>query len=137
MRLVGYFSGILVMLGIVLGCVNTRQNASTDGSKFGKITENKLLGVYKGDLPCADCEAIATVLILEPDNQYKLEYVYVGKDIDAFSKQGKWSLEEDELGLEGIDYRYKVEQGQLRQLDLSGSEIKGNLAERYVLKLLQ
>src|SRR5690606_7424433 len=129
MRLVGYFSGILVMIGIVLGCVNTRQNASTDGSKFGKITENKLLGVYKGDLPCADCEAIATVLILEPDNQNKRKYVNVRKDRNNFSTQGKSTMEEDELGMEWIDYRYKAEHRQIHQLNVSDSEIKPNLAD--------
>ena len=122
---------------MISGCVNTRPNASIDSNKFGKITENKLLGVYKGELPCADCEAIATVLTLEPNHEYILEYIYIGKDLDAFSKQGKWRLKDDELDMEGLDYRYKVEHGQLRQLDLSGNEIKGDLGERYVLKSLQ
>lgn len=134
MRLIVYLSGFLVALCLLISCINTRSNASGDNGKSGKITENKLLGIYKGELPCTDCEAIATVLTLEQGNNYKLEYIYVGKNVDSFSKNGRWKLEDDKLNLEGLDYQYKVEYNQLRQLDLSGREITGDLSDRYILK---
>ena len=108
--------------------------ATADAAKNGKITENKVIGIYKGDLPCTDCEAITTVLSLDEGHEYVLEYVYAGKSAESFSKTGKWTLKNGELGLSGLDYKYKVEAKQLRQLDLSGKEIVGELADRYVLK---
>ncbi|KGE15655.1 copper resistance protein NlpE [Sphingobacterium deserti] len=137
MRFVVYLSGLLLAFSAIVGCINTRTNASVDNSKFGKITESRVVGSYSGDLPCTDCDAIATVLTLANDKGYTLEYVYVGKGMEAFSKSGKWELDNGELNLEGLDYKYKVELNQLRQLDLSGKEITGDLAERYVLHSLE
>ncbi|WDF67873.1 copper resistance protein NlpE [Sphingobacterium oryzagri] len=136
MRFVVYISGLFVLLFLLVSCLNTRTNASIENNKFGKVTESRLVGTYRGDLPCTDCEAIATVLTIKSDKDYTLEYVYVGKSAEAFSKSGKWDLQENELNLEGLDFKYKVEPNQLRQLDLSGNEITGDLAERYVLHSL-
>lgn len=137
MRFVVYLIGLLIVVFAVVSCINTRTNASIDNNKFGKVTEGRLVGTYRGDLPCTDCEAIATVLTIGSDKAYTLEYVYVGKSTEAFSKSGKWELQEGELNLEGLDFKYKVEPNQLRQLDLSGNEITGDLAERYVLHSLE
>lgn len=137
MRFFVYLSGLFIAMFIAVGCINTRTNASIENNKFGKMTEGRLVGTYRGDLPCTDCEAIATVLTLANNKAYTLEYVYVGKSTEAFSKSGKWELEEGELNLEGLDFKYKVEPNQLRQLDLSGKEITGDLAERYVLHVLE
>lgn len=135
MRFVIYICGLwLVGLLFVVGCVNTRTNANIENNKVGKITEGGLVGTYYGKLPCTDCDAIATSLTLANDKAYTLEYIYIGKNVTPFSKTGVWALEDGELNLEGLDYKYKVEPDQLRQLDLSGKEITGELAERYVLR---
>lgn len=135
MRAVLNISGLLLIgLFSIVGCVNTRTNASIENNKVDKITEGRLVGTYSGNLPCTDCDAIATSLTLANDKAYTLEYIYVGKSVVPFSKTGVWELEEGELNLEGLDYKYKVEPDQLRQLDLSGKEITGELAERYVLR---
>ncbi|HLT86991.1 MAG TPA: copper resistance protein NlpE [Sphingobacterium sp.] len=135
MRFVVYIC-VLFLLGllIIIGCVNTRTNASIENNKFGKVTESRLVGTYRGNLPCTDCDAIATSLTLANDKAYTLEYIYVGKSAEPFSKTGTWELKDGELNLEGLDYKYKVEPDQLRQLDLSGKEIRGELAERYILR---
>lgn len=135
MRFLLYIGGLFLLgLLIIIGCVNTRTNASIENNKFGKVTESRLVGTYRGNLPCTDCDAIATALTLANDKAYTLEYRYVGKSTEPFSKTGTWELKDGELNLEGLDYKYKVEPDQLRQLDLSGKEIRGELAERYVLR---
>src|SRR5690606_3554603 len=135
MRFVVYIC-VLFLLGllIIIGCVNTRTNASIENNKLGKVTERRLVGTYRGNLPCTECDAIATSLTLANDKAYTLEYIYVGKSAEPFSKTGTWELKDGELNLEGLDYKYKVEPDQLRQLDLSGKEIRGELAERYILR---
>lgn len=134
MRILAYISA-LFLLGClaVVSCVNSRTNARIENSKGSKLTEHGIVGQYVGDMPCMDCDAIATSLTLGSDKGYTLKYQYVGKDTEPFTKTGTWRLADGELHLDGVDYKYKVEADQLRQLDLSGKVIGGELAERYVL----
>lgn len=134
MHFSSYIGGFLFGLFVFTGCVNTRTNANIENNKFGKITESRLVGTYQGNLPCIDCDAIQTSLTLANDKAYRLEYQYVGKTVAPFSKTGVWELQDGELNLEGLDYKYKVEADQLRQLDLSGNEITGELADKYILR---
>lgn len=134
MRFVVYLSGLLIALFLMISCINTRKNAGVDSNTFVKATEGRVVGTYQGDLPCIDCDAISTVLTLNSDKAYKLDYIYVGKNPEPFSRTGTWDLDEGELNLDGLDYKYRVEPNQLRQLDLSGNEITGELADRYVLR---
>lgn len=134
MRFIVYICGLLLSgVFLVISCVNSRTNATIENNNLDKITESRLVGTYRGNLPCTDCDAIATSLTLANDQGYTLEYTYIGKKAEPFSKTGTWELRDDELNLEGLDYKYKVEPEQLRQLDLSGEEIRGELAERYIL----
>ncbi|PRD54560.1 copper resistance protein NlpE [Sphingobacterium gobiense] len=138
MRYCIFIYGIFSLLGLffIIGCVNSRTNASIENNKVGKITEGRVVGTYQGNLPCTDCDAIMTSLTLANDKAYTLKYIYVGKSAEPFSKTGTWELRDGELDLEGLDYKYKVEADQLRQLDLSGKEIRGELAERYILRFV-
>lgn len=96
-------------------------------------------GRYSGRLPCADCEAIATTLQLNPDRSYLLQTRYEGKgDGRLFEQRGRfgWDAAGGTIRLEGIQGgpdRYRVAEGRLIQLDMSGAPITGALADRYVL----
>ncbi|HLC87552.1 MAG TPA: copper resistance protein NlpE [Patescibacteria group bacterium] len=52
----------------------------------------ELNGIYKGNLPCADCEGITETLILAEDGSYIIEDIYRGKSVKPIRTQGKWSL---------------------------------------------
>lgn len=137
MRIVSSLLFLFIGLIGLSACMNQHAGTNADAVNTAKLTARNVVGVYKGDLPCTDCEAIATVLTLSEDAEYVLEYLYVGKSAEAFSKTGTWKLTGEELKLSDLDYLFKVEDKRLRQLDLSGKEITGELAERYVLKLLK
>ncbi|MFZ4863829.1 copper resistance protein NlpE [Sphingobacterium sp. Mn56C] len=92
-----------------------------------------VVGIYSGNLPCVDCDAISTVLEINRDQSYVLRYTYEGKSADEFVKEGSWEIEKNKLTLNGIDYKYKVGDENLVQLDLSGNEITGDLAQKYWL----
>lgn len=49
-------------------------------------------GLYKGNLPCADCTGINETLILAKDGTYILEDVYQGKSAKPFQSSGKWEI---------------------------------------------
>lgn len=97
------------------------------------------LGKYSGVLPCANCEGIETELTLSGDMTYVLTTKYLGRnDSKTDTVKGKFTLQENKLKLAGIKGNersslYKVEENQVRQLDMEGKEITGGLAKRYVL----
>lgn len=49
-------------------------------------------GIYKGNLPCADCSGITETLILAKDGSYILEDLYKGKSTKPFQIAGKWEI---------------------------------------------
>lgn len=95
-----------------------------------------VLGRYRGTLPCADCSGIETTLQLREDGHYTLTETYLGRG-KPFVSQGQfaWDATGRRITLDDAANRrvFKVEEGQLRQLDLEGHPITGGLAEAYVL----
>lgn len=120
-------------------CVNNHKSTPLllRNSASQELVLTNLIGAYYGDLPCAGCDAIATILSLERDHSFKMTYTYQGKSDNQFVKEGKWSIHDDQLALEGVDYMYKIEPTHLVQLDLSGEEIKGELANKYQLNKIK
>ena len=96
-------------------------------------------GMYKGVVPCADCEGIETVLILNSDNTYLLRTNYLGKpDAQAIEKTGSftWKSAGNTVVLSNIENapnQYFVGENQVIQLDMSGNRITGGLADKYIL----
>jgi len=94
-------------------------------------------GVYRGELPCADCAGIQTEIKLKRNGSFSLVMKYEGKDAEPFKEEGKIIrkpnniIELDEGN--GHSQKYLVEKDQLVQLDLSGNRIKGKLADAYIL----
>lgn len=97
-------------------------------------------GTYSGNLPCADCNHIETELTLTDDLNYTLISQYISKDKPlSDTLEGKFTWEGNNIKLDGIKENekpslYKVEENQVRQLDLKGEKITGDLETHYVLK---
>ncbi len=134
MRAVTLSSIGLILLIFGFSCINNKSNVNQlVGTEDNALKGIGIVGTYEGKLPCADCTTIATVLSLDKDKKYSMRYEYVGKSDEVFEYTGKWQVDNDILSLENIDYSFKIAKDQLNQLDLSGKEIKGDLAEKYVL----
>ncbi|MDR1429215.1 MAG: copper resistance protein NlpE [Spirochaetaceae bacterium] len=97
-------------------------------------------GVYAGTTPGAD-SAIRVVLTLRSDRTYSLTWQYIDKSSDTFTAQGgfTWNKAGDTIMLDAGDWPpyYLIGQGFVTQLDMSGQKITGELADQYVLKLVQ
>ena len=128
MRIISIFFIYLLSIVILEGCINKKSTGIVE-----EISSISLVGAYVGDLPCVDCDAISTVLQLGQDHSYKLTYTYDGKSSDSFVREGSWVIKKNHLVLKGLDYIYKIEPDYLVQLDLSGQEITGELADKYQL----
>lgn len=98
------------------------------------------IGVYKGILPCADCEGIETTLYLTDENKYVLETKYLGKK-NSKTNELKGTYSWNETGntvilasIENGPSHYFVGENYLTQLDMEGNKITGDLATKYILQ---
>ena len=97
------------------------------------------MGMYKGVVPCADCEGIETVLYLSAGDSFVLETKYLGSgDGKIFKKAGSitWNEAGNQIRLSNIEdapNQYLVGENKLIQLDMAGNRITGQLADNYIL----
>ncbi|MDR1809577.1 MAG: copper resistance protein NlpE [Prevotella sp.] len=96
-------------------------------------------GVYTGTLPCADCEGTRVEVALNDSSRFTRKTVYLGKDTTVYEETGAylWDGETRIITLEGVigaPDKYLVGENELKQLDMEGKEITGELADKYILK---
>ena len=101
------------------------------------ITIANIAGKYIGNLPCADCEALKYVLILNADGTYTEQRTYIGKQAETEETVGKFEITtENKIKLTkrtpGMEYLFKTKSG-LLLLDIDGNVINGPLANKYEL----
>lgn len=95
-------------------------------------------GMYKGILPCADCEGIETVLTLNQDKTYSLKTAYLGKSDKVVEETGNfsWNSAGNTITLSSSadkPNQYFVGENMLLQLDMNGNKISGEDADKYKL----
>jgi len=144
--------GILVTFIAIALVSCTNQGKKQDGTLRDSTTINKnmidpqssdisldWIGVYKGTMPCADCEGIETTIELRNDQTYVAHYKYLGEgDANEFIDEGTftWAVTGSIITLESESEtsQYKVEKNRLILLTQEGELNTGELADYYVLK---
>lgn len=91
---------------------------------------------WQGDLPCADCPGIRTVLVLDPHGTFGMQEGYLGRGPGAdtlAATHGRWTIstDRDRITLHGSGesprhYSPRAD-GTLRMLDMEGNEIASEL----------
>lgn len=124
-------------------CANQKNKTATQAPD-GHTAQNALdwQGSYSGVLPCADCEGIETELQLNSDQTYRLTSRYLkGNNQLADTLNGKFVWLENgnvvRLERKTKDIRpdlFKIEENQVKQLNVDGQEVTGALANFYILK---
>lgn len=142
------------LLILVLATISCKQRPRTNPFGSEKIDNNSgtqisdkhnasnsldWAGTYRGTLPCADCEGIATELTLNQDNTYWLKTSYLGKGVSEFEEKGTFSWNEagNTITLSGAKNKpsqYFVAENKVIQFDMAGNKITGSLSENYILK---
>lgn len=97
------------------------------------------LGIYKGTLPCADCQGIETSLELSEDFSYTIVRKYIGKSDKPIESGGtfRWDADGKRIRLDNAkdsNEQYLVGDRQLTKLDNEGAVIGGKSANRYILR---
>ena len=112
------------------------KNASADAATAPK-TENCIqTATYAGELPCADCAGIETLLTLNRDGLAVLTSHYLTDDPNLFIERGTWSMKDKLLAVAfGDDTRYfnPLPDGAIMMVSKDG-EASDALADAYTLK---
>ena len=137
MKTSSYLVAAAIGLALMAGCASGQGGAIPDSSATSLDWE----GVYRGVVPCADCEGIATTITLRKDGSYNLATEYQGRSVATFNRQGKftWDPSGGVIAIDGPrdrPNRYLVGEGYLLQLDMEGKRISGPLADHYRLAKL-
>lgn len=135
----------------LISCTN-KSEKQIDSDRADAIAEESVIdantaqetldwpGVYKGTLPCADCDGIETSINLKEDYTYVATYTYIGKPSqkNTFSYEGTFTF--DGLGstitLESATQtsQYRVGEKELILLDVMGDLNVGELNQEFILK---
>ena len=95
-------------------------------------------GTYAGLTPSASGMGIEVRLTLNGDGTYELHYSYVGRAEADFMSTGNFTWDDAgsviTLDLDSGPCYYQMGENMLRQLDLEGQEITGDLADMYILR---
>ncbi|GGJ98215.1 copper resistance protein NlpE N-terminal domain-containing protein [Luteimonas terricola] len=120
----------LLLAGLVAGCA---RDDGTDTTLSPSMDPGHGTAEWRGSLPCVDCEAIDTRLVLERHDgaqRYELVEVYVAVDGSvSFEERGEWRLHHALLSLEpdtgGLRRYGLVHGGALQVRDLGGRTFPG------------
>lgn len=108
------------------------RSAAAPASSFAGAHGLGLPATFRGDLPCADCEAIRYHLDLWPDQVFHLRRDWVGKNF-VHDEVGRWRVDpiRQALILSGggeVPLEFEIKgHDKLRQLDLQGKPIVSSL----------
>ena len=93
-------------------------------------------GTYEGELPCADCEGIKTVVTINSDNTYSIQETYLGKETTPTETTGtfEWDDQGQKILLSNDRNAYFVGENTLTLLDSDGNKNTGDLEALYILK---
>lgn len=105
----------------------------------GDTSENALdwNGTYEATVPCADCPGIKTSLTLNNDKTFSITEEYLERKSKSEDKGTfTWDATGSIITLKGktANYKYKVGENMLIQLDMEGKEIDGPNKDLYVFK---
>lgn len=122
----------LLFAVLTAGCTREQGPGDADGAVPG-LDPGQGTVEWRGAMPCADCEAIDTRLVLGRDadtQRYELVEVYVAVDGSvSFEERGEWRLHHTLLSLEpdtgGLRRYALVHGGALQVRDLRGHTLSG------------
>ena len=87
-------------------------------------------GIYKGILPCADCDSIENTLELNPDMTYELNTIYQNKTKIPVRDSGTWSISDDLVQIRlgsTKNYYFIIDNKTLNKADANGKRIESDL----------
>lgn len=133
---------LLALFIVTIACkTDNKSNQTKEITPDNSRTSIDWRGVYRGVLPCTDCEGIETEITLNADLTYQIASTYLGKNEETLKEKGTfiWNEAGSKITLENADSKaandqYFVGENFLFKLDENGNRIEGELKEKYQLK---
>jgi copper homeostasis protein (lipoprotein) len=139
MKKVLYISIALLIVMTSLFCKSkskaTKNTMVTDAGQSPKSSMN-WDGIYRGVLPCADCDGIQKTVYLIRDGNFLVRVKYLGRqDSSEISGTFSWNDQGNMITLNDIEPRtsFLVGENTLTQLDTNGNKITGETAGKFIL----
>lgn len=130
--------GIIVGLG---GCLNLSDELSGDNDHTDTVNARAQVpwvGTYQGIFPCAECDGVATMLILNPDMTYALRTRMLGKENIDKKSNGSfiWLPDNSHIRLlgKGRKQMFRVDDGFLELTMPDGRPIKTTEKRNFYLE---
>jgi heat shock protein HslJ/uncharacterized lipoprotein NlpE involved in copper resistance len=136
----------IVISVTVIGCNSKKKKALAQKNYAAKMANSaKNLfdwnGVYRGMMPCDDCEGIQTEITLIKNNTYELAKRHEGKNTEILVEKGsfRWSMDGNKITFYSANNtteyaNYVIGENQLTKVDNNGNKILDEYSEMYVLK---
>ena len=133
---------LLAIFTTISACKSDKKSVQTlENKSDNSRTSLDWPGIYRGVLPCADCEGIETEITLNADLTYLIASKYTGKSEEAIKENGSFVWDEagakitlQNAASETSTNQYLVGENVLFKLDSNGNRIEGELKEKYQLK---
>jgi len=138
---------VFMAIPLALGCAHANRYAPSPDTTIETYhnSRNSLTwwGVYEGTIPSTSGSGINVRITLNRDYTFEISYEYLGRDNGLFVASGtfRWDDAGRTITLESrgdspfrYPPRYQVGEMFLRQLDIYGNPIEGELWEHYVLQ---
>ncbi|MDO5090677.1 MAG: copper resistance protein NlpE [Cardiobacteriaceae bacterium] len=133
-----------ISLTLITGCSSSdnKDNRSADPAANTQPLANarqsqNWLGTYQGILPCANCEGIATMVVLENNGKYTLRTRQLGLEDKDRKYQGTYSWKNDStlvLSGDAQEKVFTVYDGYLQAMMPDGSPIPAHPGANYRLE---
>lgn len=132
----------LVLFTFLIACnSNPKIHQNLDAIPDNSLTSIDWPGVYRGVLPCADCEGIETEIKINANLTYEMSSTYLGKNEEAIRENGSfiWDEAGAKITLENENPKsesnqFLVGENILFKLDAKGNKIESELKETHQLK---
>lgn len=142
---------LIFIITVSLSACNTSRrgnNVQTTGTEVADPAHNSRnsldwAGVYKGTLPCADCEGIEVEIRLNEDLTYERVMTYLGKGDNRFSDNGRFEWDENGAKIklvnttsrDAADNWFQVGENRLFVLNTEGNRIESSFPpETYIFE---
>jgi len=139
---------LLACIGLTGCCSDRAKHYAQDSYPADAVHNNRnsldWSGVYRGVLPCADCEGIRMEIRLKENLTYEMTTQYLGKGEQVFRNSGpfEWNAAGSRIMLKDIKESaghrlFQVGENRLFMLDRDGNRIQGDLATFYILEKIK
>lgn len=133
----------IILVLFFTSCISEQKKATqtidsqTEAMADSSMTSLDWAGTYEGQLPCADCDGIKTIVTINQDNTYVTKETYLGKNATPYETKGTFKWDDKGQRIIFSDSKrntYFVGENTLTHLDIDGNKISGDMEALYVLK---